>query len=347
MTETEFRIEPIPSTVATATTTAQTPAAKPAPARRIVCWATIAAVLPYLCLKLCWLSGSTIGLTRPQAAEDSTLSALNTLTLAMDSVAALVALALTYRWGRRVPAWMLVAPMWVASGFLGTAVLVVPLQLGVDAATGSSFSAPNGFLAPWVYLVVYSGFMLQGLGLLVAFAFYSRARWPALSARSVTRSGVPRPLCVALAFLAALTAAPELYWAVGGTAGLPAREAAAGEVNGIVLRAALAAAALAAAAGVTELRRSRSVGAIWTPLVAVWLGSAALFAWGTWTALVDATASLLNGDTHSGLTAELVTGTAQAVAGAALALAALAALRRRAGAATEAVATAAALSRSA
>jgi hypothetical protein len=332
MTETDCRTEPLSSTfTASATVTATTTAAGPGPARRIVCWATIAAVLPYLALKICWLSGGTVGLTNPKLAEGSTLSALNTLTLAMDSLAALVALALTYRWGRRVPAWMVVAPMWVASGFLGTAILVVPLQVGVDAATGSSFSAPNGFLAPWIYLVVYGGFMLQGLGLLIAFALYSKARWPALSASPAARSLVARPLCVGLALLAALTALPELYWAFGGTAGLPAREAAAGDVNGIVLRAALAAAALVAAAGFIPLLRRSGAGTIWKPLIAVWFGSAALFAWGTWTALVDATASPLNGEVHSGLTAEQLTGSAQAVAGAALVLATLVALRRRAG----------------
>lgn len=329
MTETDCPIEPLSSTFATtATVTAATTASGPGPGRRIVCWATIAAVLPYLGLKICWLSGGTVGLTKPGLAEGSTLSALNTLTLAMDSVAAVVALALTYRWGRCVPAWMVVAPMWVASGLLGTAILVVPLQVGVDAATGSSFSAPNGFLAPWIYLVVYGGFMLQGLGLLIAFAFYSKARWPALSTSPAVRSRVPRLLCVGLALLAALTAVPELYWAFGGTAGLLAREAAAGDVNGIVLRAALAAAALVAAAGFMPLLRRSGAGMTWKPLVAVWFGSAALFAWGTWTALVDATASPLNGDTHSGLTAELVTGSVQAVAGAALALATLVALRR-------------------
>jgi hypothetical protein len=342
MTETDCRIEPISSTftatattttAATVTATATMTPAKPGPARRIVCWATIAAVLPYLCLKICWLSGSTVGLTNPQLAESSALSALNTLTLGMDSVAALVALALTYRWGRRLPAWMVIAPMWVASGFLGTAILVVPLQLGVDAATGSSFSAPNGFLASWVYLVVYGGFMLQGLGLLIAFALYSKARWSALFASPAARSGIAEPLRVGLAILAALTAVPELYWAFGGTSGLPAREAAAGDVNGVVLRATLAAAALVAVAGAMSLLRRSGVGASrsWKPLVAVWFGSAALFAWGAWTTLVDATASPLNGNAHSGLTAEQLTGSAQAFAGATLALATLVALRRRAG----------------
>ena len=343
MSETARRIEPISSTyaadragtAAAATDTAVAVGAaapKPGRARQIVCWATVAAVLPYLCLKLCWLSGSTVGLTKPQLAESPTLSALNTLTLAMDSVAALVALALTYRWGRRIPAWLLLPPMWVASGFLGTAVLVVPLQIAVDAASGSSFSAPNGFLASWVYALVYGGFMVQGIGLLIAFALYSGARWPILSASpAAARSSVPRPLSIVIVLFAALTALPELYWALGGTAGLPAREAAAGDVNGIVLRAALAAAALLSAAGATALLRRSGAGPVWKPLIAVWFGSAALFAWGAWAVIVDATASPLNGDAHSGLVAEQLTGSAQAVAGALLALAALFALRRRGG----------------
>ncbi|MCP9954531.1 hypothetical protein LUX33_43155 [Actinomadura madurae] len=67
--------------------------------RLAVCAATIAACVPYLTIKIAWLSGGTVGWNDASAAEDTALYAGNAITMGMDAVAVLVAMAFTFPWG--------------------------------------------------------------------------------------------------------------------------------------------------------------------------------------------------------------------------------------------------------
>ncbi len=269
--------------------------APPSRARRLVCWATAAGMLPYFALKISWLSGSTVGIADRTLAESSTLYALNMITLGMDLLALLTALALTYRWGLRLPVWLLGFPMWVATGFLGTITLATPLGFLATALGGTRLAPRTGeLLHPWVYGMVYTAFTAQGLGLAIAFVLHLRARWPRLFTGRVRDlatgpSTVVQPvLAAALGAIAVGVAGLDLYWACGGTGGLPAEAVAGRTATGQTVVAVFGLFALTAAAGVAVLVRRRSRARLALPLAAAWLGSGSLFSWGLWDAVAQA-----------------------------------------------------------
>lgn len=148
--------------------------------RLVAFWATILACLPYLTLKLIWISGGEIGI--PPGSEllepDHTTSMrlLNGLTVLMDSAVILLAVVFARDLGRRVPAWLLAGPAWVATGLLAPIVVGYPFSILVELAD-SSPSAGDGFLEPWIFTMVYGGFLVQALGLGTLFALYADRRW--------------------------------------------------------------------------------------------------------------------------------------------------------------------------
>ncbi|WP_329093782.1 hypothetical protein OG979_06130 [Actinomadura citrea] len=258
----------------------------PGRVRLAVCAATIAACVPYLTIKIAWLSGSTVGWSDAAAAEGSALYVGNAITLGMDAAAVLVAAAFTFRWGRRLPAWLVLAPIWVAVGLLAPIVLAVPLGTLLQTFFSSEpLMGDDNALQGWVYGVVYSGFTVQGLGLLTAFVLYARDRWPRtfeIRTRSVPE-GPSHSLQVLLArgaaVPAAVFAAVQLFWAFGGTAGLHGHEAAdrnlaqqlADGVEGLL-------AVAAAAALMLIVRRAGRPGRFVVPLAVAWAGSGTMFA---------------------------------------------------------------------
>ncbi|NGN67949.1 hypothetical protein G5C51_29130, partial [Streptomyces sp. A7024] len=121
----------------------------------------IAACVPYLTLKLAWLSGSHVGI--PAGSDlrrsEGALFAANTATVVMDAAVIVLAFALTRPWGRRLPGWLLLLPLWVATGLLAPIVVGFPAQLVArlfGADTGSQQPADEPFLAEWVFGVVYT-----------------------------------------------------------------------------------------------------------------------------------------------------------------------------------------------
>lgn len=158
-------------------------------ARLTVGFAAILGTLPYLTLKIAWLTGGTIGLTDPAFVHSPQLLIGNAFTGGMDVVAILAALAFTYRWGQRVPAALVLFPLWVGTGFLAPIALDIPF-IATELGTPSTSAAIP--LANWVWGVVYVGFAWQGVMLLTAFALYAKVRWaPVLAARdTIGRLGV-------------------------------------------------------------------------------------------------------------------------------------------------------------
>lgn len=225
-------------------------------ARKLAGAAVIVGTLPYLTLKLLWLTGNTVGLTDPAFADDTSLHYLNLATAGMDFVVVLVALALTQNWGLRLPAWLVLLPIWVGTGFLAPILLAAPLIVGE--------TDPGPLpLAPWVQPVVYGGFAWQGAALLVAFVLYVRVRWPWFGTTRTT-SGTT-----------SVTA-----WA---GAALTVFVVATGVARGELIDVLLSFLALAGLVGVSVIVGRWRVGSrVWLPAVAGWLGTGAMFSWGAW-----------------------------------------------------------------
>lgn len=236
--------------------------------RFLACYAAIFGTFPYLTLKITWLTGGTLGLTDPSFVHSPLLFVGNLVTAAMDATAIVLALALTYPWGRRIPAPLVLFPAWVGTGLLGPIVLVSPV-IGVDL-----FAVPHGELPlqDWVWGVVYGGFAWQGVALLTAFVFYVRDRWPAL------RSGAYEPRGSALRWVASGaaigTAVLHLAWAFGSTFALvPGRT---GTMSSHVMDGVFGVLTLLA------VLASATRGALWPRLVVIWLGTGSMFGWGAW-----------------------------------------------------------------
>ncbi|OLZ62661.1 hypothetical protein AVW11_22540 [Streptomyces amritsarensis] len=261
----------------------------PAPGRRVLTAVALAATVPYLALKAAWLSGSRIGIPDGSVLlEGGTfLTVANAVTLAMDACVILLVLVLTRAWGLRTPAWMLTVPVFTATGLLTPILLGFPGQLLVRAlgfgAGPEAAAAREPFLDSWVFIVVYTGFTVQGLALAGLFVPYARRRWGrrwqgALGERLPSPTGV---VAAAAASGALVSAAIFLHWAFGGTAGLSAERAEAYAVESAVVSVAHAVCALAAGAGALLLARGGALRARW-PLGLAWVGAAATLAWGAW-----------------------------------------------------------------
>ncbi|WP_419993903.1 hypothetical protein [Streptomyces boninensis] len=300
----------------------------------------IAACVPYLTLKLAWLSGSHIGI--PAGSElrrnEGVLFAANAATVAMDAAVIVLAFALTRAWGRRLPGWLLLLPLWVATGLLAPVVVGFPLQLVAGLlGVGSGAADPaddEPFLAEWVFGVVYTGFGVQALALGWLFVRYGRERWGAVLRGRVgglrsagATAAVRRTFAVVTAVLAVAVAGANGLWAAGGDAGLSARVLAEQTGGQRLIHATAAAFALAATAGVLlaafpGLRprvRMRTVVALG------WTGGAALAAWAGWLLAVSLGGDALPGGGNQPSQAmnlvyagEMITGTLTLLLGAQL-----------------------------
>ncbi|RSM94238.1 hypothetical protein DMB42_51480 [Nonomuraea sp. WAC 01424] len=237
-----------------------------------------AATLPYLTIKTLWLTGDPVGVSDPTLMESGAMMGLNALTFAMEAAGLLLALAFTMRWGMRLPAWLVLLPLWTGTGLLSVLVVTTPLILLV----GGLSVFRGGPIQMWVYLVVYGGFITLGIALMTAFALYARDRWRAvlttpvaLPFPSATRSFQEVVAWGAL-LVAAVVAGLRVVMAFDG--GAPAVQ------NG--LKALLA---LGGAVALVVLVRRRGNGPFWRPLVLVWLGSGSMFAWGLFSMVVRST----------------------------------------------------------
>ncbi|WP_093862620.1 hypothetical protein [Streptomyces sp. TLI_053] len=259
-------------------------------ARAVASAVAVAATVPYLGLKLLWLTGHPVGAGDGDAMDDLWL--VNLLTFGMDTVAVLLALSFVRPWGRRAPAGLVAFPMWVATGLLGTLLVALPLfllatlLLGPDQAPPGTDDGPSG----WVFPVVYGGFAVQGLALITGFLLYARERWAGLLRhdrigdlpRSPTLTTQRAFACVA-APLAAGVAAARVYWACGGTTGLPLewqeyRGRGVAVMDGVTALMAVA----AGAALLLLVFRGRPGWRLRGPLAVLWTAAGSLFGWGSW-----------------------------------------------------------------
>ncbi len=147
-------------------------------------FAGVAATVPYLLLKLMWLSGSRVGMTVPDDLHEMSsrrFVAGNTITILLMAVAASFIIALTRSWADRVPAQLVFVLGAGATGLLAPILVGLPVGVAVQAvATDDVGPAPGTGLAPWVFAVVYSGFAVLGLALAVLVIFHVLDRWGSL-----------------------------------------------------------------------------------------------------------------------------------------------------------------------
>lgn len=288
----------------------------------------IVSCLPYITLKAAWMAGSRLGIPEGSPLLDggTTLRVVNGATLLMDGAVIVLALLLTRPWGKRVPAWLLVLPMWVASGLLLPIMTAFPFQMAVrllgggnGRSVGEGSSEP--FLDPWVFSVVYGGFIVQGLALGTLFALYARERWGHLwqgRLRDLPESPTApalRATAVAAALAALFPGVTHLLWVTGSTAGLNAGRSAERTSDFYVLEAVNVLFVVATAVGALLLafRRTGRL-SLRLPLVLAWAGSAEMACWGGW---LSVTGLLGGGDAADRpTTAMAVTYAVQMLAGA-------------------------------
>ncbi|MFJ3901797.1 hypothetical protein [Streptomyces sp. NPDC090025] len=197
----------------------------------------IAACLPYITLKTVWIAGGRAGIPDGSVLLDhpTLMVVANGLSVVADAAVVVLALLLTRPWGLRVRAWVLVLPLWAATGLLAPIMLGYPAQVLAKlllpplapSGTSSTPGTPeDGFLDPWVFPVVYGGFIVQGLCLGALALRYARDRWAPLwrgrlgeLPSALTGPGV-RAVAVAGGLLALGPVALRLLWAAGLTRGL-------------------------------------------------------------------------------------------------------------------------------
>ncbi|MFJ8322174.1 hypothetical protein [Streptomyces anulatus] len=275
---------------------AEAPSYRVGRARAVLRVVAMVACLPYIGLKVSWMAGSRLGIPEGSALLDggTPLRVANGVTVLMDGAVIVLALLLTRPWGKRVPAWLLVPPMWVASGLLLPIMTAFPVQLAVGLLGGGD-GRPVGegnsepFLDPWVFGVVYGGFIVQGLALGVLFAWYARERWGRLWQGRLRDLPVGpttpalRATAVAAASAALFPGVTHLLWVSGSTAGLDAGRAADRTSDFYVLEAVSLLFVVVTAVGVLLLafRRSGRL-SLRLPLVLAWAGSAEMACWGGW-----------------------------------------------------------------
>ncbi|GAA3490177.1 hypothetical protein [Streptomyces cremeus] len=258
----------------------------PSAAVRALRAVAVVACVPYLALKVSWIAGGRLGIPDGSALLEMPvlMTLANSVTVLMDAAVIALALLLTQAWGRRVPAALLVLPTWAATGLLAPIMTAFPLQLLLGDSPGVTPPDETPFLDPWVFTVVYGGFILQGLALGALFVRYAKERWGHLWQGPV--AGLPRPAGrtgaagTAGAVLAAACSVPHLLAACTG------HGSAAGQalsVNARLVCGVHGAFALTAAAGllVLALRLGGRI-PLRAVLAAVWTGSGVLGCWGGW-----------------------------------------------------------------
>ena len=250
-------------------------------------WVSAIACLPYLFLKALWTLDVPVGLADRSVLERHDWVAANAVMALVQLVAVVLAIGLVRPWSQRVPAWLILFPVWVGTGLLFQ-VIVGSAVVGVTSTASKGQSMETGGIDLWVYQLVYASFAVQGIALAVAFTCHVRARWGRLfgertgavlarrSGRARTWPQVNLPLIAeVLAVMAIAVALVCAYWAAGGSAGLSDAR----PHDNLGMQASRVAGAGVAAAGLLALagRWGRRV-RFWLPGALTWVGSGALVA---------------------------------------------------------------------
>lgn len=263
--------------------------------RRWICAATVLSTLPYIVLKLIWVAGNPVGASVDGFTD--TTRAANILTAGLDIVGIALAVLFVAPFGRRISAFLVAFPAWVATGLLTPVVLGVVLGTPTQLLTGGGNPFADDGLSAWVYGLVYGGFSLQALLLGTGFVLYAVDRWSVVrrGGRPMDGAGTTRPLQTVLGVIHVVAllafAALSLVWAVagGGTFGNP-------DTSQRVFLLVTVVVALAAAAATIALLRGGRLTRL--RLVLIWVGAGVAFT----TALRDSFIAVMTGPSGWGAT---------------------------------------------
>lgn len=172
--------------------------------RRLLLGVLAVGCLPYVALKVSWISGGTVGVRDTELMSSPTYVAANAVTLALDIALAVTVVALSGDRPRRV----LVPLAVLGLGLLLPVVIAAPVLGVVELVSSQPDPLADHGLKPWVFAAVYGGFTLQFLALAAATAPHLPARW----------TGNRKPW---RRTLAALATAVYLAGATGWAAGSP------------------------------------------------------------------------------------------------------------------------------
>jgi hypothetical protein len=186
--------------------------------RRAALVVAVLATLPYLVLKLLWLTGSTIGTTDRHGLDEMSSTrfvAGNSITVLLMVVAAVFVVALTRPWADRVPARLVFVLAAGATGLLGPILVGLPIGIAVQAvARGEVGPAEDTGMAPWVFAVVYCGFGLLGLAMAILVIAHVLDRWGSLITQPPRRPSWPFTLAGAVGLLP--FGAAMSFWGLAG-----------------------------------------------------------------------------------------------------------------------------------
>jgi hypothetical protein len=223
-------------------------------------------------------------------------------------VALVLVVALVRPCARRLPAWLLLFPAWVGTGLL--------FQIAIAFGVSGLFSAPSPAtgvsadpIQPWVYVVVYSAFIVQGCALGAAFAAHVKSRWGRVfsirSGELVVGDNARTPswperhfigIAVTVAWMALATAIVFAFWSGGGAFALSGAESERVES----MQVARASGAALAALGLFGLAgRLGAQKRFWWPAAFVWIGSGALVAFDGLALLFNALFAIVGTDALS------------------------------------------------
>ncbi|MET7303176.1 hypothetical protein [Embleya sp. NPDC005575] len=264
-----------------------------------------------------------VGVVHPDELNRAQWVTANALTFGMDAIAALIAYTLSRPRETRIRSWSITLPLWVASGLLVVIMSAVPLSLPAAAvgSTGNPF-AGDDFLRPWVYAIVYGGFIVEGAVLLGAYGLYVHERWSALLRIRVRALPDPAGTRDAQRFLGTVAAALlgvagvlRVTWALGSDLGMSGRWVADRNATGRCMDDVPGGLALLGAVGLVVPAYRIGGARVRGPLAMAWFGAGSAFGWGGWMGLISAgaapestlaerTSALL----HLVYTAEMITG---------------------------------------
>lgn len=229
----------------------------------------VAAVAPYITLKVVWLSGGTVGLKSDAALAEMHSTRMiggNVITIGLELAAVGLVVALAHGWGCRGSARVF---LFLAAGATG---LLAPVLLGLPAGAalqllvhGELHTSGMDDLAGWVFALVYGGFALLAV-LIGALAWSAaRARWGEVLDRA---PGRPAPWATVAAAVGMLPfSAAMLWWAVSPGNGGPQH------MDAIAQRFVLAVTGLLVAGGVlAPLFSAGSARAARRAWLALWVG---------------------------------------------------------------------------
>lgn len=259
--------------------------------RIIAGYAGAAAAVPYIILKIIWLSGGTVGLIDPQYFDEQGFLIGNAVSLGMDVLAIILFLMLTHHWGEKIPAKLILFPVWTATGLLLPIIFIMIFSPFV----ASEIATSENHLQAWVFTVVYGGFAAQGIFLLTGFILYAQRRWTAeiksfgqFNESWKTNYALKRTF-ISLGLLLVLTnIVLRLSWLCGITkAGLATGAANLPDGAFYLSNIVYLAFDLTAAAGAFHLLLTMKKGIAALPtFILIWIGAGALFGWGIWEAFI-------------------------------------------------------------